>query len=171
MTRIKREREEREAFEREAEDIERRRGMTAEELARDDEERGRVVTNEAEKGAMSYMQKWYHRGAYYLDEDAEVLKRNVNEPTLEDKVDKTALPKVMQVKNFGRAGRTKYTHLLDQDTSRGQQSPWFQGEVARHRSAAGGGASASGANASAVRSRRRDDDNDEGSRAKRSRNV
>ena len=24
---------------------------------------------------------------------------------------------IMQVKNFGRRGRTKYTHLLDQDTS------------------------------------------------------
>jgi len=52
-----------------------------------------------------------------------VLKRDYSEPTLEDHFDKTILPKVMQVKNFGRSGRTKYTHLVDQDTTN-FDSPW-----------------------------------------------
>ena len=46
-----------------------------------------------------------------------MFTRDVAQPTLEDHFDKTVLPKVMQVKNFGRAGRTKYTHLVDQDTT------------------------------------------------------
>ena len=50
-------------------------------------------------------------------QDEDVYKRDVTAPTLEDHFDKLVLPKVMQVKNFGRAGRTKYTHLADQDTS------------------------------------------------------
>ena len=37
-------------------------------------------------------------------------------------MDVSLLPTVMQVKNFGKRGRTKYTHLLDQDTSVGSGS-------------------------------------------------
>ena len=46
-----------------------------------------------------------------------MLKRNVDQPTLDDRFNKAVLPKVMQVKDFGFAGRTKYTHLKDQDTT------------------------------------------------------
>lgn len=34
-------------------------------------------------------------------------------------MDVTLLPKVMQVRDFGKRSRTKYTHLLDQDTTLG----------------------------------------------------
>ena len=47
----------------------------------------------------------------------DVRKREYDAPTLEDKYDKSAMPAVMQVKKFGFAGRTKYTHLNDQDTT------------------------------------------------------
>ena len=51
------------------------------------------------------------------DEEEEVYKRDFTGATLEDHFNKTVLPKVMQVKNFGRSGRTKYSHLVDQDTT------------------------------------------------------
>ena len=84
----------------------------------------KVITNESTKGKYKFLQKYYHRGAFFLDKEESVLTRNVAEPTLEDHFDKTILPKVMQVKNFGLAGRTKYTHLLDQDTTRIEDNPW-----------------------------------------------
>ena len=53
-----------------------------------------------------------------LDKDKDdVRKRSFNEPTLEDKFNFEALPQVLQVKKFGMRGRTKYTHLADQDTT------------------------------------------------------
>lgn len=56
------------------------------------------------------MQKYYHKGAFYVDDDSvrskdDVRKRDATEATLEDKFNKEMLPTVMQVKNFGRAGR------------------------------------------------------------------
>ena len=83
------------------------------------------VTNKIEKGKYRFLQKYYHRGAFYLDKDDTTLRQDFSKPTLEDHFDKSILPKVMQVKNFGRSGRTKYTHLLDQDTTNAE-SPWAQ---------------------------------------------
>ena len=52
-----------------------------------------------------------------MEKEEGLFKRDYSSATLEDNFDKTVLPKVMQVKNFGRSGRTKYTHLVDQDTT------------------------------------------------------
>ena len=68
------------------------------------------------------MQKYHHKGAFYMDDssiaqDNDVRKRDTLAPTGEDKFNKAALPAVLQVRKFGMKGRTKYTHLLDQDTT------------------------------------------------------
>ncbi|XP_056630119.1 microfibrillar-associated protein 1 [Diorhabda carinulata] len=123
LKRIKRDREEREALEKEKLEIEKLRTMTEEERRIHLRLIPKAVTNKAVKGKYKFLQKYYHRGAFYLDKEDEVYKRDFAQATLEDHFDKTILPKVMQVKNFGRSGRTKYTHLVDQDTTK-FDSPW-----------------------------------------------
>merc|ERR1712026_240130 len=117
LKRLKRDREEREAFVKEQQELERFRHLTEDEKRAELKANPKEITNKAVKGKYKFMQKYYHRGAFYLDDDQDVFKRDVSHATLEDKFDKTVLPKVMQVKNFGRSGRTKYTHLVDQDTT------------------------------------------------------
>merc|ERR1712113_487972 len=106
-----------EAFVKEQAELERFRNLTEDEKRAEMKINPKQITNRAAKGKYKFMQKYYHRGAFYMDEEENVLKRDVSHATLEDKFDKTVLPKVMQVKNFGRSGRTKYTHLVDQDTT------------------------------------------------------
>ena len=77
-----------------------------------------------QKSSYKFMQKYYHKGVFYMDDSSlakdpdDVRAKDYSAPTLWDKFDVEKLPEVMQVKNFGRRGRTKYTHLLDQDTTR-----------------------------------------------------
>lgn len=125
ITRLRRDKEEREAAVKEEEDKERLRNMTEEERQAELLKNPRILTNKAEKGKYKFMQKYFHRGAFYIDQEDKVFKRDFAEPTLEDHFDKSVLPSVMQVKNFGRSGRTKYTHLVDQDTT-AHDSPWTQ---------------------------------------------
>ncbi|XP_071570828.1 microfibrillar-associated protein 1 [Temnothorax nylanderi] len=124
LKRIKRDREEREQLEKERLEIERIRNMTEEERRQEARLNPKTITNKAAKGKYKFLQKYYHRGAFYLDKDDSIFKRDFSGATLEDHFDKTILPKVMQVKNFGRSGRTKYTHLVDQDTTQ-FDSPWI----------------------------------------------
>jgi len=123
LKRIKRERESREKFQREKEDIDRRRKMTDQEVMmenRKDPEKQKI------RRKMKFLQKYYHSGAFFVDE-LKGIKRthDFSAAVGEDKyIDRTSLPKVMQVKNFGRAGRTKYTHLVAEDTTFSTDNPW-----------------------------------------------
>lgn len=95
--------------------------MTDEERRAEDEAAGRFKAKE--KAKWNYLQKYYHKGVFYMDEDNvtkdDVRARDYAAPTGEDKFHREALPSVLQVKNFGKRGRTKYTHLADQDTTFG----------------------------------------------------
>ncbi|XP_074603623.1 microfibril-associated protein 1 [Brevipalpus obovatus] len=123
LKRLKRNKEEEEARIKEAMEVGRLRNMTDEQREAEFKKNPKQVTNAAPKGKYRFMQKYYHRGVFFLDKEDEVFKRDFAQPTLEDHFDKTVLPKIMQVRNFGRSGRTKYTHLVDQDTT-AFDSPW-----------------------------------------------
>ncbi|XP_053611871.1 microfibrillar-associated protein 1 [Plodia interpunctella] len=131
MKRIKRDKEEREAMEKELLAIERMRNMTEEERRVEQRLNPKMVTNKAVKGKYKFLQKYYHRGAFYLDKEEDVFKQDFSGATLDDHFDKTVLPKVMQVKKFGRSGRTKYTHLVDQDTTEFDSAWSNEGAAAR----------------------------------------
>jgi microfibrillar-associated protein 1 len=118
MTRLRRDAALREARMLEMADLNRRRNMTEEERMAEDKAAGKFTK---EKSSRKFLQKYYHKGAFYMDETSigtgDVRARDYSEPTLEDNFNYESLPEVLQVKNFGKRGRTKYTHLLDQDTT------------------------------------------------------
>lgn len=135
VLRIKKEREERNRAAVEAAETLRRRNLTDEERAAEDaaEEAKAKADGQFEvKKKWKHMQKYYHKGSFFQDtnkfgvsEYDELFNRDFGGATLEDNYDKSALPKVMQVKKFGFSGQTKYTHLKDQDTST-TDTPWAQ---------------------------------------------
>ena len=123
--------------EKERKEVERRRALTDEERLMEDKRTGRYQAPGQSRRqraggkdgkSSAYLQKFHHRGAFYMDEDtlaqagADDVRHRAAEysraATGEDKIDKSALPEVMQVKNFGFAGySTKYKGLAKEDTT------------------------------------------------------
>ncbi|KAN0029155.1 hypothetical protein ACTFIV_011030 [Dictyostelium citrinum] len=100
----------------EKKELERRRAMTDDQILKEDPSRSRENIDKSQKKQLKFLQRDYHRGAFFQD-DEYIKNKDFSAPTGEDKFNRELLPKVMQVKNFGKAGRTKYTHLKDQDTT------------------------------------------------------
>ncbi|KAL6530356.1 hypothetical protein OROHE_014709 [Orobanche hederae] len=137
IARIKRDRDVKEARLRGKEETEKVRNMPEEE--RREWERKNLRASGQPKQSYTFMQKYFHSGAFFQTDPDDhagtagahsIYKRDFSAPTGEDKMDKTILPKVMQVKHFGRSGRTKWTHLVQEDTT-DWNTPWTYNDPLR----------------------------------------
>ncbi|KZV95604.1 hypothetical protein EXIGLDRAFT_748065 [Exidia glandulosa HHB12029] len=117
LARIKRDKEEELRKEEERLEVERRRALPEEQRLKEDLEHAQKLRDEKPKGQQKFLQKYWHKGAFHQDED--ILQKHDYTEATESTVDVSMLPKVMQKKNFGKRSQTKYTHLLDQDTTVG----------------------------------------------------
>jgi microfibrillar-associated protein 1 len=140
LKRLKRDREALIAREKEIEEIERRRNLTAEEREKEDQAylEKQKADREENRHEASYLARYHHKGAFFQgDETAEVLKkRDVMGARFEDQVsDKSALPEYMRIRDMtklGKKGRTRYTDMKNEDTGR------FGEDVKRWRGSGGG---------------------------------
>jgi microfibrillar-associated protein 1 len=123
LKRHRRDKSEREARALEKADIERRRNMTDEERKKEDEKLAKKQPKREKAKKFEFMQKYFHRGAYFQDKAVDgsepLYLRDFHEGTAWDKVDKSALPEVMQLRRglWGMKGQVKHTHLSAEDTT------------------------------------------------------
>ncbi|KPM34357.1 hypothetical protein AK830_g12208 [Neonectria ditissima] len=125
LKRLKRARAVIEEQEAELAEVERRRNLTEEERqAEDDEFLAKQQDEKDAKGKMSYMQRYFHKGAFYQDEakDAGLDKRDLMGTRIADDVrNREALPEFLQRRDMaklGRKGATKYRDMRSEDTGR-----------------------------------------------------
>merc|ERR1719376_570569 len=105
-------------------ELERRRSLTDEQRMEEDRKFAETLPK-VEKGAIKYqyMQKWFHKGAFFQDETQtdkdSIYLRDFQQPTVADMTNRESLPAPMKLRRgqFGMKGATKYTHLRDQDTT------------------------------------------------------
>lgn len=182
LKRVQRDRQALIAKEKEREEIERRRNLTAEEREAEDREYLEKQAEEREgKGKMAFMQKYHHKGAFFQsdDQDEEVkaaLNRDIaGRKFVDDAGDKSVLPEYMRMRDMtrlGKKGRTKYQDLKSEDTGRwgrfeGKKRD-YDGLDDRFKPDDRGGMDRTGANAAPVGERRRRED-DGGREEKRAR--
>jgi len=136
LKRVKRDREEKDSRAKFIAEIERRRNMTEAERREDDKRLDEKAPKKEKKARYRYMQKYYHKGAYFQDRgdagEEDIYLRDYNQPVQDDLIDRKLLPKVMRLRrgNWGRAGQTKYTHLTDVDTT-DFGAAWYQTDKIR----------------------------------------
>lgn len=123
LKRIKRQVEEDEVKLKEKLEIERRRKLTNEQRKEENLRLGSDDTLRPFKSKINFMQRFYHKGAFFQQESQSnmdhVFNRDYNMPVAEEKRDLSNLPKILQKRrgNLFKKGQSKYTHLTAEDTT------------------------------------------------------
>lgn len=169
LKRLKRAREAIEAKEAEIAEKERRQNLTEAERAAEDEALVAKQREEKEsRGKMGYMQKYFHKGAFYQDEAAAqgLDKRDIMGARFADDVrNRELLPQALQMRDMtklGKKGATKYKDLKSEDTGawgryddpRRKRSEWDQYRDGEREGDRGGDYGGNGANAMPLGRRR-----------------
>ena len=124
LKRIKRERLAIEEAEAERAEIERRRNLsTAEREAEDRLHIEKQASEREGRGQAQFMQKYFHKGAFFTDELKELGldKRNLMNARFEDQTNREVLPEYMQIRDMtklGKKGGTRYKDMRSEDTGR-----------------------------------------------------
>ncbi|KAF9692746.1 hypothetical protein EKO04_009239 [Ascochyta lentis] len=124
LRRIKRERVAIEEAEAERAEMERRRNLSAPEREAEDRAHLEKQAEEREgKGQAQFMQKYFHKGAFFTDELKELGldKRNLMNARFEDQTNREILPEYMQIRDMtklGKKGGTRYKDMRSEDTGR-----------------------------------------------------
>lgn len=132
LARLKRDLEKKHQHELEKQEILRRRYMTPEEIERENQElieKGER-RKDKEKQPLQFLQKYYHKGAFYMDDETigkfeqregrvDPRRNEYSGATGDDRQNMEILPEVLQRKNFGKRSQTKWTHLSNEDTTKG----------------------------------------------------
>ena len=119
LTRVQRVQDEERARNEERAAIAQRRALPEAQRFQEDMAHARATRQGKQRGQQGFMQKYYHKGAFFqvrtawlgrLHKDMDILQRDYTESTA-DAVDKTQLPKVLQVRDFGKRSRSKWTYV------------------------------------------------------------
>ncbi|CAD8180635.1 unnamed protein product [Paramecium octaurelia] len=119
LKRIKQFNDEKNKYQIEKAEIERRRNLTDMQRIQEDFKLGSDKTKMEDKTKYVFMQKYYNTGAFYKDMDDPIFQRDYNLPVGEDLWRKDNLPQILQKRRgeFGKKGNSKYTHLTQEDTT------------------------------------------------------
>lgn len=115
LARLERLRLAEEARQAEAAELRRRRALSEAERLQEDLAHAQSTRQAKQKGQQGFLQKYYHKGAFFQDMD--ILQRDYSQSTV-DAVDKRQLPQILQKRHFGQRSQSKWTHLAAEDTSR-----------------------------------------------------